>query len=110
MKHIVITINGEAYPCSPTMGAMLRFTQETGREITEINASSFSDLCTYLWCCVVAASNREGKKFEMSLMDFADNLTPEDMTGWQQAIISNSQPEGDDPDTEKKSPQGFTTS
>ena len=76
MKRIEITINGTAYPCSPTMGAMLRFKQETGREITEIDASSFSDLCTYLWCCVKSAAKREGKPFDMALMDFADSLTP----------------------------------
>ena len=46
MKRIEITINDKAYPCSPTMGAMLRFRQETGREINEIEPTSFSDLCT----------------------------------------------------------------
>jgi len=55
MKRIEININGTAYPCSPTMGAMLRFKQETGREITEIDPTSFSDLCTYLWCCAITA-------------------------------------------------------
>ena len=68
------------------MGAMLRFYQETGREITEINPTSFSDLCTYLWCCVVSAAKREGKSFDMSLLDFADSITPEDMTEWSDAI------------------------
>ena len=77
------------------MGAMLRFKQETGKEITEINASSFTDLCTYLWCCVSAASNREGKEFNMSLLDFADSITPEDMAEWNQAIASESTEESD---------------
>ena len=49
MKRIEIIVNGEAYPCSPSMGAMLRFKQETGKEITEIDPTSFSELCTYLW-------------------------------------------------------------
>lgn len=93
MKRIEITINGTAYPCSPTMGAMLRFRQETGREITEIDPTSFSDLCTYLWCCVASAAKREGRQFDMSLMDFADNLTPEDMTQWSEAIKGEDEPE-----------------
>ena len=63
MKRIEITINGTAYPCSPTMGAMLRFKEQTGREITQIDPSSLSDLCTYLWCCVKAGAKREGKEF-----------------------------------------------
>ena len=86
MKRIEIIVNGKAYPCSPTAGAMLRFKEQTGREVTEIDSSSFTDLLTYLWCCVVAASKREGIDFGMSLMDFADNLTPEDMADWSQLI------------------------
>ncbi len=106
MKRLEITINGEAYPCSPTMGAMLRFKQEIGREITEINASSFTDLCTYLWCCVMSASKREGKPFGLTLMDFADAITPEDMAEWNNAITSeevDDVEEEEDSEAEKKS-------
>ena len=102
MKRIEININGTAYPCSPTMGAMLRFKQETGREITEIEANSFTDLCTYLWCCVVSAAKREGKTFDMSLMDFADNLTPDDMAAWNEAVTTGVA-ENNDAGVEKKS-------
>ncbi len=102
MKHIEITINGTAYPCSPTMGAMLRFKQETGREITEIDPTSFTDLCTYLWCCVASAAKREGKTFDLSLMEFADNLTPEDMTAWNTAITADAETNGDAPGEKKR--------
>lgn len=102
MKRIEINVNGTAYPCSPTMGAMLRFKQETGREITEIEANSFTDLCTYLWCCVVSAAKREGKTFDMSLMDFADNLTPDDMAAWNEAVATGVT-ENDEAGGEKKS-------
>lgn len=102
MKRIEINVNGVGYPCTPTMGAMLRFKQETGKEITEIDPSSFTDLCTYLWCCVVAASKREGKEFGMSLMDFADGITPEDMAQWNATISANTSV-GDTDDSEKKS-------
>lgn len=103
MKNIEITINGAKYPCSPTMGAMLRFKQETGREITEIDAGSFTDLCTYLWCCVVSGARREGKQFDMSLMEFADSLTPEDMAEWNDAITAGAEPAGDASDEKKGS-------
>lgn len=75
------------------MGAMLRFKQETGREITEIDAGSLSDLCAYMWCCVASASRREGVQFDMSLMDFADCLTLEDMTEWNEAITAEAEPD-----------------
>lgn len=84
--QLEVTVNGEVFPCRPTMGAMLRFKKETGKEITEIKADSFTDLCTYLYCCVVSASAAAKKPFEMSLMEFADALTPEDMTQWAQSL------------------------
>ena len=102
MNRIEIIVNGEAYPCSPTMGAMLRFKQETGKEITEIDPTSFTDLCTYLWCCVVSGAKREGKIFDLSLMDFADSLTPEDMTAWNTAVTATVAESKDSAD-EKKS-------
>ena len=102
MKRIEINVNGTAYPCSPTMGAMLRFKQETGREITEIDPTSLTDLCTYLWCCIISASKREGKSFDLSLMEFADNINPDDMAKWNKAIAA--EPTGsDESEAEKKS-------
>ena len=84
-KKVEITINGVTYPCRQTMGDMLRFKQETGKEVTEIDPGSFTDLCTYLWCCVKSASKAEGKDFNLSLIDFADNVTPDDATAWAEA-------------------------
>lgn len=95
-----IPINGEQYPCSPSMGAMLRFKKETGKEVTEIDSGSVSELCVYLYCCVASACHREGKEFNLSLMDFADRVTPEDMAGWQRLIMA---PVADEDEVEKKS-------
>jgi len=97
---IEISINGKKYPCRATMGAMLRFHQETGREVTDIKQGSLSDLCVYLWCCVQSACKAEGKDFDMSLMDFADSIRPEDMNDWAQAVTEPSQGAAGD---EKKS-------
>ncbi len=79
---VEITINGVAYPCRPTMGAMLRFKKETGKEITEITNTGFSDLCAYLYCCVASACAADKVPFSMSLLDFADALDPEQMAVW----------------------------
>ena len=85
-RKLEITIDGVTYPCAPSMGAMLRFRQETGRQVSEMDPTSFSDLCVFLWCCVASASAREGVPFAMGLMDFADRISPEDMQGWQTAM------------------------
>ena len=85
MPKIVIRIDGKAYPCRQTMGAMLRFKKETGKEVTELG-NSLSDMCAYLYCCVASACKKDGVKFDMSLMDFADSLTPEDLNQWTEAV------------------------
>lgn len=71
------------------MGAMLRFKRETGKEVTEIKGD-VSDLCTYLWCCVASASKHDGIDFDLSLMDFADSISPEEVMAWANAINAES--------------------
>lgn len=96
MPKIEITIDGKAYPCRQTMGAMLRFKKETGKEVTEIT-NGFSDMCVYLFCCTASACNKDGVKFDMSLMDFADSIAPEDLNEWTEAVngTTDQTPEGE---------------
>lgn len=102
MPKIKVNINGVDYPCRPTMGAMLRFKKETGKEVTELTNGSFSDLCTYLYCCVASACAADKVPFEMSLMDFADALSPADMTEWANQVQAETTGT-DEGDSEKKS-------
>lgn len=81
-----ITINGKEYPCRVTMGAMLRFKRETGKDVSEIGQSDVSDLLTLLWCCVASACAGDGVNFKMNLMDFADRIEPETLTGFYTSI------------------------
>lgn len=101
MAKVEVIINGVTYPCRPTMGAMLRFKKETGKEVTEITDKSFTDLCTYLYCCVASASAADKVDFSMSLLEFADALNPEDMEAWAAQMQQNSTVNADE--VEKKS-------
>ena len=103
MPKIEIMINGKAYPCRQTMGAMLRFKQETGKEVTEIGGN-LSDICAYLFCCVASACKKDGVPFDMSLMDFADSITPDDLNQWTEVVNGTAEqsPESD-AEGEKKS-------
>jgi hypothetical protein len=101
MKHI--TIKGVEYPRLMTMGAMLQFKQETGKELSEV-ANSLSDLVALLYCCVASASRREKQAFDMSLMDFADNLEQEDFTKWADELLAGERHE-DAKDGKKKASQ-----
>lgn len=101
MAKIEITINGVAYPCRPTMGAMLRFKRETGKEINELNGNSFTEVCTYLYCCVASASAADGVAFDYSLMEFADAINPADLEAWSAALQTSATAA----DGEKKRPR-----
>ena len=100
-----IKAGGETYPCSPSMGAMLRFHQETGKEFTEMNPDSITELCTYLYCCTASACAREHRAFDLSLMEFADRVSPEDMVLWRTSLLESSGEVTEAEPDEKKSPQ-----
>nr|DAK44259.1 MAG TPA: tail assembly chaperone protein [Caudoviricetes sp.] len=88
-KFPKITIDGKQYPTRTSMGAMLRYTRETGNDTLEFQ--TLSDTITYLWCCVVSACSAEGVPFDLDLMSFADRLAPEDVTGWTEALEASTQ-------------------
>lgn len=81
IDSVEITVNGVAYSCKPTMGAMLRFKEETGKEINQMDGG-FTDMCIYLWCCIKSAAARENKEFSLSVMEFADGVTPAEIQEW----------------------------
>lgn len=89
-----ITINGKQYPCRVTMGALLRFKRETGKDASELGQTDVADLITLLWCCVASASKADGVEFGLGLMDFADRLEPDTLTGFYTSMSENA-PAGD---------------
>jgi len=106
MKKITVTIDGKEYPCRATMGAMLRFKRETGKEVTEIDGTSLTDLCAYLYCCIASASKHDGVEFSVPLLDFADGVTPADLAAWAEAIGQEAGGEtAGNADTQKKMPR-----
>ena len=51
-------------------------------------------MCAYLFCCVASACKHDGVEFDMSLMDFADSLTPEEFSHIYKADGAVSRPLG----------------
>lgn len=104
MAKVEITINGKRYPVRQTMGALLRFKKETGRDVSEIKPDDVSDMCTLLWCCIVSACKHDGVGFDLSLMDFADGMAIEDVVAAAAALNApaNGSEEADG-DEQKKS-------
>lgn len=84
-----------------TMGAMLRFKRETGKDITAITGE-VSDMCVLLYCCLVSACNADKVELNMSLDDFADSISPDDLNAWQEALNLTSKTETTEENSAKK--------
>ena len=81
---------------------MLRFKRETGKEVSEIKDGSISDLAVLLYCCVASACNSEHKDFNLSLEDFCDAISTDDMTTMSAAIQSEVEAGADEDGEGKK--------
>lgn len=77
---LTIKIDDKTYPCRETMGAMLRYKNETGKEASEMQ--TVSDWCVYLYCCIKSASHADGIDFDFDLETFADKIDAETLTTW----------------------------
>lgn len=99
MAKVTVTIEGKEYPIKNTMGAMLRFTQETGKEVNEVSTSS-SLSAVYAWCCIKSACDHDKVDFDMSLMEFADSISVNEVTDILLALSASD--EKASPKTEKE--------
>ena len=96
-----IELSGVSYPAVLTNGAMLRFAQQTGKELSEIQ--TFGDWLVLLWCCIVSGCKREGIPFTMTFDDFAEATTPDDIQRWVATVNTAMASEDDGGGAEKKS-------
>lgn len=69
-----IQINGKEYPIRMTMGALLRFKRETGKDVSEVKSTDTADWIILMWCCVASACKADGDEFTLTLEEFADSL------------------------------------
>ena len=90
-----VKINGKEYPARVTMGALLRFKRETGKDVSEVKSSDVADAVILLWCSVVSACKADGVTFDLSLDEFADALDPDTLQ------ILNDEMEGGTADQKK---------
>ncbi|MBR4161467.1 MAG: hypothetical protein IKT87_07365 [Bacteroidaceae bacterium] len=73
-------IKGVEYPCRVTMGAMVRFKRESGKDIREVDQQDVDLMLLFVWCCVKSACNADGVDFDLPFDRFVDMLEPEDFT------------------------------
>lgn len=84
-----IKINGVLYPCRITMGAMLRFKRETGRDVSSMSSDDISDMIVFMWACAASACAHDGVEFGMTIEQFADSLEPDSVQAFYADEVSS---------------------
>ena len=79
-KGVTFTIetsDGQNWPCRLTLGAMRRYKQITGEDVSQM--AGVSDMGVLVWCCCKSACAAENRPMDVSLDDFLDRLEPESL-------------------------------
>ncbi len=94
MKKLFIEVGGNAYPCRLTMGAMLLFKQNTGKDVAQLENGNLEEMLMLMWCCTKSASRADGMEMDIDFDLFCDLLGPEDMAKWN-AMMSEANQEAE---------------
>ena len=85
MNKVIICT--EEYPSRVTMGAMIDFKRETGKDVNEIGAD-VEQLTMFMYCCVRSACRADKIDFALTFEQFADGINLEDFTAFQNGMAS----------------------
>lgn len=84
-----LVIAGKQYPCRVTMGAMVRFKHEAGKDVSELKQTDISELVLFIYCCVKSACNADKEAFDMDFETFADSLEPDSVNLFYEEMAGN---------------------
>ncbi len=99
MKRMILEVGGRELPCRLTMGAMLRYKQQTGEEVSQLTDGDLEKMLWLMWCCIESACHADGVDLDMGFDLFCDSLTPADMQRWNELM-------GQGGDEEEKKSEG----
>lgn len=102
MKRIEVILEGKAYPCVLSMGAMVRFEEKTGKPISQMDDSSVKDSMVYLYSAIEAGCQREQKEFPYDMLQLADLLTPSEFRKLVSELAADGGGDGAEKKTKKR--------
>ncbi len=82
-----IKLYGNEYPMRVTMGSMIAFKRETGKDISEIG-NDLEMLTIFMFCCVRSACRADGIDFPVDFETFADGMDLTDFNNFQQNMTA----------------------
>lgn len=100
--NIKIKVNGRSLPAYETLGAAIRFKDETGRDLSRIDLTSISDIAVLLWARVAGACARERIEFSMTVREFADAVDMKSLAEWSEALQKEATGNADKSEESKK--------
>lgn len=82
-----VIIYAKDYPSRVTMGAMIDFKRETGKDVNEIG-TDIEQLTMFMYCCVRSACRADKVDFTLTFEEFADGINLEDFTAFQNGMVA----------------------
>lgn len=82
-----VIIYAKDYPSRVTMGAMIDFKRETGKDVNEIG-TDIEQLTMFMYCCVRSACRADKVDFTLTFEEFADGINLEDFTAFQNGMAT----------------------
>ena len=82
-----VIICAKEYPSRDTMGSMIDFKRETGKDVNEIGAD-IEQLTMFMYCCVRSACRADKMDFQLTFEQFADGINLEDFTAFQNGMAT----------------------
>lgn len=101
-----IEIDGKNYPCRVTMGALLRYRQQTGEDVSDLKSDNVTGVFTFLWCCIKSASDADGVSMPWGVMEMADKVSPEQFAQWSRSMHREQNEDAENAEPQKKSNKG----
>jgi hypothetical protein len=82
-----ITIEGQSYPLRASIGAYRAFEESSGVRVAEVDTNDMIRVVELLWHFAKAGCKHEGVKFEVSLEDWFDSITVDQLPYLAETIV-----------------------
>lgn len=95
MNNLTLNVGGKEVPCRLTMGAMLLFKNNVGKDVSQMDGSDLEEMLRFMWCCITCACKADGVEFGIDFETFTCMVTPEDVNKWNTAISAENEKKKD---------------
>ena len=83
---VTIQVDGVTYPLRASMKAWRDFETNTGTRMADIGEADITKVPELLYYCAAAGARKEGKAFDVTLNDWMDAITTDDIMDMEEAI------------------------